>query len=87
MQIQNPFESGHIRNYILAYVGVVAIMVLFFIAAHLFGSQKNHPKKEFAQKPSKGQQQKVVAATKEKEIEQNTVIHKTSSIKLLQKAF
>ncbi len=32
----NPFESGHIKNYILLYVSIVAIMVLFFIAAELF---------------------------------------------------
>ena len=34
--MQNPFESGHIKNYILAYVSVVVIMVLFFIASSLF---------------------------------------------------
>jgi hypothetical protein len=34
--MQNPFESGHIKNYILLYVSVVVIMILFFIAATLF---------------------------------------------------
>lgn len=34
--MENPFESGHIKNYILAYVSVVVIMVLFFIASTLF---------------------------------------------------
>jgi len=36
MTINNPFESGHIRNYILLYVSVVAIMILFFIASSIF---------------------------------------------------
>jgi len=34
--MQNPFESGHVKNYILLYVSVVVIMVLFFIASTLF---------------------------------------------------
>jgi len=34
--MENPFESGHIKNYILAYISVVVIMVLFFIASTLF---------------------------------------------------
>lgn len=48
MKIENPFENGHIKNYILAYVGVVVIMVLFFIAATLWNEPKVYPKKEFA---------------------------------------
>ena len=36
MIINNPFESGHIRNYILLYVSIVAIMILFFIASSMF---------------------------------------------------
>ncbi len=51
MKIENPFESGHIKNYILAYVGVVVIMVLFFVAATLWNEPKEYPKKEFATKP------------------------------------
>ena len=50
MKIENPFESGHIKNYILAYIGVVVIMVLFFIAATLWNEPKEYPKKEFATK-------------------------------------
>ncbi|HEY9203076.1 MAG TPA: hypothetical protein VIM82_01975 [Sulfurimonas sp.] len=34
--MQNPFETGHIKNYVLLYVSVVVIMVLFFIATTLF---------------------------------------------------
>jgi hypothetical protein len=33
--MQNPFESGHIKNYILLYVSVVVIMILFFAASTL----------------------------------------------------
>jgi len=46
--MQNPFESGHIKNYILAYVSVVVIMVLFFVASTLFHDVKSVDKKEFA---------------------------------------
>ena len=45
--MQNPFESGHIKNYILLYGSVVVIMVLFFIAATLFNEVKVIEKKEF----------------------------------------
>lgn len=34
--MQNPFETGHIKNYVLLYVSVVVIMVLFFFATSLF---------------------------------------------------
>ncbi|MCK9455225.1 MAG: hypothetical protein WCY51_00425 [Sulfurimonas sp.] len=34
--MQNPFESGHIKNYLLFYASIVVIMVLFFIATSLF---------------------------------------------------
>jgi hypothetical protein len=34
--MNNPFDSGEIKNYLLFYAGVVVIMVLFFIAATLF---------------------------------------------------
>lgn len=39
--MQNPFETGHIKNYILLYVSVVVIMVLFFIATTLFHDAKS----------------------------------------------
>lgn len=34
--MQNPFESGHIKNYLLFYAAIVLIMVLFFMASSLF---------------------------------------------------
>lgn len=36
----NPFESGHIKNYILLYASIVAIMILFFFASDLFIEQE-----------------------------------------------
>ncbi|OHE05973.1 hypothetical protein [Sulfurimonas sp. RIFOXYB12_FULL_35_9] len=47
--MQNPFESGHIKNYILLYVSVVVIMVLFFIATTLFHDVEEVDKKVFAE--------------------------------------
>ena len=41
----NPFESGHIKNYILLYVAVVVIMVLFFFASDLWIEPKKSTKK------------------------------------------
>jgi len=45
--MQNPFESGHIKNYIMAYLSVVVIMVLFFIASSLFLELEDVQKKVF----------------------------------------
>ncbi len=45
--MDNPFESGHIKNYILAYASIVVIMVLFFIASTLFLEEESVDKKEF----------------------------------------
>ena len=47
MKIENPFESGHIKNYILLYASVVVIMVLFFFASTLFNDVKKVEKKSF----------------------------------------
>jgi len=45
--MQNPFESGHIKNYVLLYASVVVIMILFFIASTLFNEIEVIEKKEF----------------------------------------
>ena len=45
--MKNPFESGHIKNYIFAYVSVVVIMILFFISSTLFHDIKAVDKKTF----------------------------------------
>ncbi|NPA66376.1 MAG: hypothetical protein GXO11_05785 [Epsilonproteobacteria bacterium] len=64
--MDNPFESGHIKNYILSYIAVVVIMVLFFIASSLWNDIEKHPKKEFATKPLEKRSQKVEKETEEK---------------------
>ncbi|MCW8896054.1 MAG: hypothetical protein OQK48_08615 [Sulfurimonas sp.] len=51
--MQNPFESGHIKNYLLLYASVVVIMVLFFIASTLFLDVEDIEKKTFATESSK----------------------------------
>jgi hypothetical protein len=43
----NPFESGHIKNYILLYVSILVIIILFFIAGELFIEPKEIEKKVF----------------------------------------
>ncbi len=53
--MENPFESGHIKNYILLYASVVVIMVLFFIASSFFNEIEDIQKKVFlseVQEPS-----------------------------------
>ena len=67
MKIENPFESGHIKNYILFYLAVVAIVILFFIATTLFdGEKKEITKKVFDVNSSLINKQKK-RETKEKE--------------------
>ena len=51
--MENPFESGHIKNYILAYASVVVIMILFFIASTLFNDIQEVEKKVFDTNSSK----------------------------------
>ncbi len=46
--MQNPFENGHMKNYVLLYVSVVVIMILFFFATTLFNEdEKTIEKKVF----------------------------------------
>jgi hypothetical protein len=45
--MENPFESGHIKNYILLYASVVVIMILFFFASTLFHDVTKVDKKVF----------------------------------------
>ena len=45
--MKNPFESGHIKNYVLLYVSVVVIMILFFIASTIYREDVKITKKDF----------------------------------------
>ncbi|MBU0631971.1 hypothetical protein KKA17_04940 [bacterium] len=47
MKIDNPFESGQIKNYLLFYAGIVVIMILFFVATTLFHDIKEEKTKIF----------------------------------------
>ena len=47
MKIENPFESGQIKNYLLFYAAIVVIMILFFIASSLFNDVKQEKTKIF----------------------------------------
>ncbi|WP_415396432.1 hypothetical protein [Sulfurimonas sp. CS5] len=76
--MQNPFESGHIKNYILFYVSVVVIMVLFFIASTIFRENKDIDKKVFNTKMSK-------TAQESRDIEEEPSL--TSKIKLMDKPY
>jgi len=76
--MENPFESGHIKNYLLLYASVVVIMILFFIASSLFNDIEKVDKKEFnTDIPEK------VLTQEEKDADAN----KSSPFKLLDKAY
>ncbi|MBU1657445.1 hypothetical protein KKG72_00115 [bacterium] len=74
--MQNPFESGHIKNYILLYASVVVIMVLFFVASTLFHDVAEVEKKVFDTNVTK-------SFSKEIKADENS----TSQFKLLDKAY
>jgi hypothetical protein len=76
--MQNPFESGHIKNYILLYVSVVVIMVLFFIATTLFHDVEEVDKKVFAEAKENLQ------VEKKEPLQERTPSHQ---FKLLEKAY
>jgi cytoskeletal protein RodZ len=83
LKINNPFESGHIKNYLLAYASVVVIMILFFIATSLFHDVEQREKKEFDKKaPVKEKKENIDAQVKE----DNNSSWK-SSIKLMDKSY
>lgn len=46
--MNNPFDSGQIKNYLLLYASIVVIMILFFIASSLFHDVEDVEKKIFS---------------------------------------
>ena len=66
--MENPFENGHIKNYILLYASVVVIMILFFIASTLFHDVKNVDKKVF---DTKVQDKEALHVEQEKSAKEN----------------
>ena len=75
--MENPFESGHIKNYILLYASVVIIMVLFFIASTLFNDIEIFDKKIFDTNTSQVQ----------RSVRQEVVETNSSKFRLLDKAY
>ena len=78
--MDNPFESGHIKNYILFYVSIVVIMVLFFIASTLFHNVEDVEKKVFNKEVSKD-----MIIDKKEDIAEDKSLK--SKLKLLDKAY
>lgn len=83
MKIENPFESGHIKNYLLAYVSVVVIMILFFIASTLFHDVEEIEKKEFEKKQMSKEVKKDAVAQENDDSNSSW----TSGIKLMDKNY
>ncbi len=78
--MQNPFETGHIKNYILLYVSVVIIMILFFIATTLFHDVDSVEKKVF----DVDKDSTKLVDKREQSVEQNSTQER---FKLLEKAY
>jgi len=78
--MQNPFESGHIKNYLILYASVVVIVILFFIASTLFYDVKDVEKKVFNTEVKEAVQLEKI----EKKVEHNK---STSRFKLMNKAY
>jgi len=75
VKIDKPFESGHIKNYLLLYASIVVIMILFFVASTLFNDIKDVEKKVF-------NTQKKNVKISEEQIEEST-----PKFKLLEQAY
>ncbi|PHS55986.1 MAG: hypothetical protein COB17_10515 [Sulfurimonas sp.] len=86
--MHNPFESGHIKNYMLLYVGVVVIMVLFFIAANLFREVNVETLKRFntSEEVNKLEEFKLKFESKKEKRKKDEKIE-PSKFKLLDKAY
>lgn len=78
--MQNPFETGHIKNYVLLYVSVVVIMVLFFIATTLFHNVESVEEKVF----NVDKNSSALVDKREQSAEQNST---QSRFKLLEKTY
>ena len=78
--MNNPFESGHIKNYLLLYTSVVVIMILFFIATTLFNDVKVVEKKVFESKV-------IEQAREKKEVQEHQKSTLQSKLKLMDKSY
>lgn len=78
--MENPFESGHIKNYILFYASIVVIMILFFIASTLFHEIEPFDKKTFKSID-------IVPHTERSKNEHAVETNTTSRFKMLEKGY
>lgn len=78
--MQNPFETGHIKNYLLLYASVVVIMILFFIASTLFQEIEVFEPKVFDKNVTKVLKVSEISVKVEDE-------NSSSRFKLLEKAY
>ena len=74
--MNNPFDSGQIKSYLLFYASIVVIMVLFFIASTLFNDVQEVEKKIFSTE--------VIEVSDSKT---DTEVVKKNKFKLLDKAY
>ncbi len=82
--MQNPFESGHIKNYLLLYASVIVIMILFFIASTLFHDIKKVEQKKFSTEVKDENISKLVNEEVVVKVDDNDSI---SQIRLLKKTY
>ena len=82
--MENPFESGHIKNYLLLYASIVVIMVLFFIASTLFNDVKEVKPKLFNIEVSK---ELIDKRAKDKELENSEEPSYKTRLKLMDKSY
>ena len=80
--MKNPFETGHIKNYILLYISIVVIMVLFFIASTLFNDIEQKEQKIFVKKDLS-----IIDKTVQKKGDFASDGKKDAKFKLLEKAY
>ena len=80
--MKNPFESGHIKNYLLLYASVVVIMILFFIASTIFRENKEIDKKIFSTEFTK-----LIEKNSEVQERKKEEASLTSKIKLMDKSY
>lgn len=64
LRLDNPFESGYIKNYILLYGSVVIIMILFFTASSIFNDITYFEKKFFNTEINTSKENTIIEETK-----------------------
>lgn len=80
--MQNPFSNEHVKNYLLLYGAIVAIMVLFYILNSLLNTEQSYEKKVFESNTS------MTLQDDRAEIEQNALQNSGEKrFKLLEKAY